>query len=113
MTFSASTELALCLGRNIGPTEGVTDADVAEFIDLVAMRLPCFSVAEGVGYWQGTRERNVTISTIVEDDDLAATEAILQGLAERYAEIHSQDCVLVTSRPVGAQFVSAPVRVPA
>lgn len=93
----------LFFGRNIGASEGVSDADWKDFVDReIAPRLPKgFTIAPGEGAWQGAdgqtvRERAFRLTVV--DPDAAAIAAIRAAYTSRFhqdsvLEIEERACV--------------------
>jgi len=85
----------LFFGRNIGASEGVSDADWKDFVDSeIASRLPKgFTVAAAEGGWRGpdgaiVRERAFRL-TVVDPD-----EAVIAAIRAAYKVRFRQDSVL-------------------
>ena len=87
----------LFFGRNIGATEGVSDADWQGFVEAeIAPRFPDgFTVSDATGAWRGpdgksVRERSKRLFVIMKDGD----EAKLAAIRAAYKLRFGQDSVL-------------------
>lgn len=93
-----STLHRVFLGRQ-SPNGEVTEAQIRQFLDDLAVSIQGFTAIEAVGFWQGHRER----SLVLEFSD-TAPQQVLEA-ANRYKSRFEQAAVLVERLQVESSLV--------
>lgn len=78
------------------------DIDRNNIINLVSRYYPGFNVREAEGYYKGLMEKAIVIELVA----MGSQAHVIRFLAKAIAQMNRQECVLVTSQPCKAEFVS-------
>jgi hypothetical protein len=72
-----------------------------ELHKIIAKSLPCFSLSESLGSWEGDVEESYTVSFI----GTLADKIVVYELAKELKTTYSQEAVLVVETPCSSHFV--------
>lgn len=108
--FTTMVRGEMFLGRNIGPTEAVSEEDLRGFLDTeVTPRFPDgFTVHDGAGQWRDVaaadiiRERAKVLVIVMRNDGDGRRR--LQAVGEAYKARFKQQSVLMAMTPACAAF---------
>jgi len=94
-------------GTDIAGSGTVTQDYIDNFIlQQFVPRFQGFSVSEIIGYWEGIKERTITISINCEDEEVEEIAAQLELIAEVYCLECKQDCVMIETVEVSSTFIN-------